>query len=65
MTPALKLRAQAAAATAAEQVVARFDSLTPDQHVDGINQARERARIGRAVRKDRARAASARLRNAS
>ena len=48
----------------ADRVVARLDTLTQEEHVAGINAARERARTRRAARAERARAAAARLRGA-
>lgn len=64
MAPALKQRTQAIA-TAAEQVVARLDSYSQAAHAEGLKAARERAQAKRAARRERARAAAARLRNAS
>lgn len=48
-------------ATAAEQVVARLDSYSQAQHVDGINQARERSETRRAAHREKAEAAVARV----
>lgn len=62
MAPTLKLRRQVAA-SAAEEVVARFDSYSQDAHAQGIKAARERVEK-RAARRERARAAAARLRSA-
>lgn len=52
-------------ATAAEHIVARLDSYSQEEHAELINAARERAASRRAARTERARAAAARLRNAS
>lgn len=46
---------------AAEQVVARLDSYSQEEHVERINAARELAAAKRAARVERARAAAARL----
>ena len=64
MTPALKQLKQTTA-TAAEQVVARLDSYSQEEHIELIKAARERTGAKRAAREERARAAAARLRNAS
>lgn len=64
MAPALKQRKQATA-TAAEQVVARLDSYSQEEHTELLEAARERTNAKRAARQARARSAAARLRNAS
>lgn len=48
-------------ATAAEQVVARLDSYSQAEHVEGISKARERGEERRASRRARARAAAEHL----
>ncbi|WP_235734374.1 hypothetical protein [Nocardioides alcanivorans] len=64
MAPTLKHRKQAPA-TAAEQVVARLDSYSQEEHAELLQAARERTEAKRAARLERARAAAARLRNDS
>jgi hypothetical protein len=48
--------------TAAEQVVARLDSYSQEQHAERIKAAREHAKARRAKRAERAQAAAARMR---
>lgn len=59
MAPALK---QKQATTAAEQVVARLDSYTQDEHQAHLEAARNRVETRKQTRRERARAAAARLR---
>ena len=47
--------------TAAEQVVARMDTFSQEEHAAGIEAARKRAEAKRAARRERAAAAAARL----
>lgn len=60
MAAKLKQRRQI---TAAEQVVARLDSYSQDEHKDNLQAARERV-VRNRVRRERAQRAAARLRSA-
>lgn len=64
MAHTLKQRKQATA-TAAEKVVTRLDTYSQEEHVELINAARQRTEAKGAARRERARAAAARLRSAS
>lgn len=68
MKLAQRLQRQQAVAkktSAAEMVVARFDSYTPEQHAAGIKAARERAKAKDEARRRAAREAFERLNAAS
>ena len=47
-----------------EQVVSRLDSYTQDEHIEFIEAARQRTENRRVARRERARAAALRLRDA-